>query len=237
MNMAIRNVAWKVQKSFRSRGVLGTVKQALSWLNGRAKRTDSGSEFDEMYGVDTCGIIDLGGLQVDSPNWRYGCRYQAIAPEEFGEIIARLEIQHHDYIFVDIGSGKGRALLLASAFPFKKIIGVEFSIKLHQIASSNIAKYKLEDRSCQDIISLCMDATEFKIPSDPAVFYFYNPCEAPVLRAILKNIEHSLENCSLCVWLVFVNVITDELTDGLKKFNRVYHDMSEREVSIYKSLE
>lgn len=32
-----------------------------------------------------------------------------------------------DYDFLDFGSGKGRTLLMAASFPFKKITGVEFS--------------------------------------------------------------------------------------------------------------
>ena len=241
--MAIRNVAWKVQKSFRSRGILGTVVRSMSELIGlvglrssaRARYTDSGYEFDEMYGVDTCGIIDLGGQQVDSPNWRFGSTYQAIAPALFENIITRLDIRHDEYIFIDMGSGKGRALLLASAYPFKKIIGLEFSPKFHRVAVANIAKFRSEHRRCKDIRSVCMDATAFKIPPDPAVYYFYNPFEARVMEAVLENIERSLDNCSRSVWLVFLDTAIDELAEGSKRFGRVYSDVSERRVSIYKN--
>lgn len=243
VNTAIRNVAWKVQKSFRSRGILGTAARcmlellALAGLRSlaRARRTDSGYEFDERYGVDTCGIIDLGRLQVDSPNWRFGGSYQAIAPALFENIITRLNIRHDEYIFIDMGSGKGRALLLASAYPFKKIIGVEFVPKLHRVAVANIAKFRSEHRRCKDIRSVCMDATAFKIPPDPVVYYFFNPFEARVMEAVLENIERSFDNCSRSVWLVFVHTWTDELAKEWKRFGRVYSNESDGRFSIYKN--
>jgi hypothetical protein len=37
-----------------------------------------------------------------------------------------------------LGSGKGRALLVASELPFAKIIGVELSRELHRIAEQNL---------------------------------------------------------------------------------------------------
>jgi hypothetical protein len=46
-----------------------------------------------------------------------------------------------DFTFIDLGSGKGRALLMASAYPFKRIIGVEFMPELHRVAQENIRKY------------------------------------------------------------------------------------------------
>ena len=55
----------------------------------------------------------------------------AIEPARFRKVLASLQIAFHDYTFIDFGSGKGRALLLASEFPFKRIIGLEFSPELH----------------------------------------------------------------------------------------------------------
>jgi hypothetical protein len=43
------------------------------------------------------------------------------------ETLAALPIAYDKFAFVDCGSGKGRTLLIASEFPFKFIIGVEFA--------------------------------------------------------------------------------------------------------------
>ena len=48
------------------------------------------------------------------------------------------------FTFVDLGSGKGRTLLMASDYPFRRIIGVELLPSLHQIAQENLRQYKSE---------------------------------------------------------------------------------------------
>ncbi len=100
--------------------------------------------FDERFGVETSGLLyDLrSGHQHDV----YNNGYFAVAPSVFHAVMrAMLEQLHldcHRFCFVDVGSGKGRALLLASDYPFRKIIGVELSPELDRIARANIARYE-----------------------------------------------------------------------------------------------
>src|SRR5271170_4175507 len=98
--------------------------------------------FDERFGVETSGLIyELpSGHQHDLHN----NGYFAVAPSVFHAIMRAMQEQLHldcqRFRFVDLGSGKGRALLLASDYPFSEIIGVELSPELDLIARSNIAR-------------------------------------------------------------------------------------------------
>ena len=74
---------------------------------------------------------------------------------------------HH--LFIDFGSGKGRALLLASELPFKKIVGIEFSPPLHEIARANWRNYLSATQRCKAVELLCLDVVEYAIPPEPAV--------------------------------------------------------------------
>ena len=94
--------------------------------------------------------------------------------------------------FVDMGSGKGRALLLTSHYPFKEIISVEFSENLYKIASSNISIYKDKLQQCYRIQSVCEDVTDFEIPKEKIVFYLFNPFDDHIMRTVLSNIEESI---------------------------------------------
>src|SRR5690606_37629429 len=58
------------------------------------------------------------------------------------EIIGSLDLHPNEFTFVDMGSGKGRALLVASEFAFKKIVGIEISDELHRIAERNVELFK-----------------------------------------------------------------------------------------------
>ncbi len=62
-------------------------------------------------------------------------------PNIFTTRISSLLIDYRQFVFVDFGFGKGTALLLATEFPFKRIIGVEFSPELHRIAEENIKRF------------------------------------------------------------------------------------------------
>src|SRR5271168_5236996 len=99
--------------------------------------------FDERFGVETSGLIyDLrSGHQHDVHN----NGYFAVAPSVFhaimGAMVERLHLDWRRFCFVDVGSGKGRALLLASDYPFREIIGVELSPQLDRVARANIARY------------------------------------------------------------------------------------------------
>jgi SAM-dependent methyltransferase len=108
-------------------------------------------EFDWKFGVDTDGSIPLTKLDIESPNKVYGANYGATRPDIFWEAIENLKINYQDFIFLDLGSGKGRVVLLASELPFKEIIGVEFSPELNDIAEVNIRKYESPTQRCKKI--------------------------------------------------------------------------------------
>ena len=65
-------------------------------------------------------------------------RYEAITPEAFHGLLASIDLGDHDLTFIDLGSGKGRAVLLASLYPFRRLIGVEFSPELTEVARLNV---------------------------------------------------------------------------------------------------
>ena len=71
--------------------------------------------------------------------------YQPTDPALFQEIMASLPIEFEQFAFVDLGSGKGRTLLMASEYPFKRIVGVELIAELHRAAEENIRDYRSAD--------------------------------------------------------------------------------------------
>ncbi len=89
--------------------------------------------------------------------------------------------------FIDIGSGKGKACLFASAKqPFKNIIGIEFSAPLVTIANRNKDKADLKN-----ITFISADATEFELPNQTSLVFMYNPFDSVVLeKFISNNINH-----------------------------------------------
>ena len=100
---------------------------------------------------------------------------------------------YSQYTFIDMGSGKGRVLFAAAEYPFRNVIGVEFSNALHDDALANLKRYKYWGQRCADIEPVHADAREFEFPDDNLVIYLFNPFGPEVMGRMLANLERSLE--------------------------------------------
>ena len=160
--------------------------------------------FDRQHNVDTSGAIYLRELDIDNENIQYGELYDPLPYRSFKHVMGFLPRDVSDHTFVDYGSGKGRILLIASDYAFKKIVGVEFSKQLHDVAAANIAAYRNSNQKCFDIESLHVDATEFQVPDGECVFFLFSPFRGEVLECVLKNIKQSYLDNPREMTLIFV---------------------------------
>lgn len=146
--------------------------------------------------------------------------YFAIEPWLFEQIMQALPIQFADFTFVDLGSGKGRALLLAAAYGFRRIIGVEFLPELHRVAEENIRKFAASEPLAPQIQSACMDAREFEFPEGPLVVYLFNPFPEAVFAAVLTNLRKSWQASPRPVFIAYRSPESEKLlaeSDWLQK--------------------
>jgi hypothetical protein len=97
-----------------------------------------------------------------------------------------------DEVFLDFGSGKGRVVYQAAKRPFKRVIGVEVSPVLNDVARRNIERVRPRLR-CQDVELVACDALDYRIPDDLTVAYFYHPFTGETFRRVIANIVESLE--------------------------------------------
>ena len=117
---------------------------------------------------------------------RHGTRYEATPYQTLRRVFAALPYDTSQYCFVDFGSGKGRALILAARRGFRQVLGVEFAKELHEIAERNIR------RACNGRAqSILCDAGEFEIPNGPCVLYLYNPFDRLLMERVVHNIVSS----------------------------------------------
>ena len=137
--------------------------------------------------------------------------YQPTDPAVFREMMASLPIEFDPFTFVDLGSGKGRTLLMASEYPFRRIVGVELIADLHRAAEENIRVYHSATQRCTQIEAVCTDACEFVFPDTPLVLYLFNPLPEAGLQRVLRNLERSLEQSPRRVWIVYHNPAMDSV--------------------------
>ena len=84
-------------------------------------------------------------------------------------------------------------LFVAAEYPFRKVMGVEFSKDLHEEAVANLKRYNYRGRRCADIEPVLADAREFEFPDGNLVIYLFNPFGPEVMERMLANLERSLE--------------------------------------------
>ena len=170
--------------------------------------------FDLDHRVDTTSAhlplrTRLRGL-VASP-------YQPTDPALFHEIMQALDLDWADFTFIDLGSGKGRTLLMASDYPFRRILGVEILPELHQVALENIAKYADGPR----LAAVCADARAFRFPPEPAVVYLFNPLPEPAFATVIENLERSLREAPRRVYVVYHNPEHETVLAGSARLQKI----------------
>jgi SAM-dependent methyltransferase len=197
----------RVRKSLRQRGLLGTAAHTLSTLwrllpGGQPWTTPAALEWDRTHGVETAAHVPLHRLTVPAQTARYGTHYEPISPTCFRRVLDCLTISHEEFVFLDLGSGKGRALLLAAGYPFQRVVGVEFARELHEQALANFRSYT-GPRRCGRLESLHADATAILFPPEPTIVFLHNPFAAEILNAVLVNLRRSLEARPRPVYLLY----------------------------------
>lgn len=196
----------------RKRGLVGSVKD-LARRGPFVLRSAVGlaldKRFDRTHDVDTSGEIPSSRLDHSGVNADQGNLYDT-PPAAAVRII--LESLHGDLsksTFVDIGSGKGRVLLLASEHRFRKVLGIELSRRLHDVAVENISRWRSPKQRCFDLDVVCVDAMEMTIPDGPLVLYFFVPFDAAVMRQVVARIEDSHRQDPRWIQMLYV---TDPVT-------------------------
>lgn len=195
-------------------GLWWRLNRVRAWLSPPGRQAAAAARaFDREFGVETGGWISLWTLRIDSRDLGQGLHYEGVGVTAFHEAMDRIGAPLDGFTFVDLGSGKGRALLLAAGYPFEAIQGVEFSSDLHAIAEGNIRQYRERTGSTRSIESLRGDAAEFPVPTGRTVFHLFNPFGAAVLGTVLDNIRGSLRQAPREAYVVYINPLQADAVD------------------------
>lgn len=153
----------------------------------------AGQRFDAERNVATEALLFLGDLDPEAigPSIVHATHYE---PTPVGDLDALLELvplARENATFVDVGSGMGRAVLLAAGHPFRQVVGVEISPALHAIARDNLKAFDRTSLRCRDVRLVRGDAATFVFPSGDLVVYLFNPFDETILARVLERLVTS----------------------------------------------
>jgi SAM-dependent methyltransferase len=188
------NPLYEIYESVRERGVLRTLQIMYA--------VASDVVFDWRHGTDTHGWVHLAQLNITSENRSRGEWYVPTRARAFRKIMQHVEVPP-DSVFLDIGSGKGRMLLMATAYGFAKIRGIEFSPELCGVAEENVHKFRVKRRVETPIEIIETDAEDYTFRDDENVLFMFNPFDEVVMGSVMKALMQSLERRPRSLWVVY----------------------------------
>ncbi len=176
---------------------------------GRRRARYGDMEFDWEYRADTSAANV--NLRTRLRGVLAGSQYQPADPGLFAESMAALPVEFSSYVFVDAGSGKGRALLMACRYRFRKVIGIEVVPELHAIAQRNLSERGGDLRRCEKAESWLGDALEFAWPPEPTVLFLFHPFPEWVLARFIARLGESLREHPRPAWVVYHNPVLEQV--------------------------
>lgn len=160
--------------------------------------------FDRLYGTDTGGLIPAAELTTGAAADRHVTAYYGVAPSILRALIDRWlrdtapEHPIAEVTFLDIGAGKGRAMILAAENPFREVVGIELNPALATLARHNLlqAAQPLPAHSTRPGLLApvrLVEGNALTLPLDPrpTLAFLFHPFEAAALRLFLRSVERS----------------------------------------------
>ncbi|MGC4098045.1 MAG: class I SAM-dependent methyltransferase [Nitrospira sp.] len=180
-----------VMNNYRVFGFWETLKEILLYVLSQ-KPAD---HFDRKYGVATSGEAESSEAGIADET----ARSMAVGYVPTREVVIRHILENttkgldlQEYSFVDLGCGKGRALIVAAQQPFQEVIGVELSPLHCEVATANVERYVSNGKypvRCGNIRVDCINAADFEFPNTNLLIYMYRPFLGPIFKRVADNIR------------------------------------------------
>lgn len=184
-----------VVESWLRRGLVDTVRQLAEE-----------QRFDRVHGVSTAGRVAVERLvkRGELP-WPETSEYQPVPAALFRAALAAVPAAARAGAFVDLGCGKGRALVMAAEAGFRHLRGVDLARALACRAELNAEAIAARLGVPLDWRIEVADAAERGFEADETCVFLFHPFGRLVLRRVLGRLAHSLARCPRPLALVYVN--------------------------------
>ena len=191
----------------------------ISTLRGSGLKTRLLHPHDELIehwlGVRTWGWRPHVGDERD-PNWQV--EYVPSSYAVLRRVFRRVDLGPGD-VFVDLGSGMGRAVFAASWLGAGRAVGVEIDPDLVAIARSNQARSRLRDHR----IEFLQCGAESYLHDQSTVIFLFNPFGAGTMAAVARQIESGLKKNPRNVRIAYVNPFFAATLDALPCLEAIDH--------------
>jgi SAM-dependent methyltransferase len=179
--------------------------------------------FDNQYGIGTSGFLPGAVLRLADPDKKNTAYlgYIGVQPSIIRRTLKMLP-QHNKTTFLDLGCGKGRALVVASEFPFRSVIGVEISPELARSAKKNAQAVSRNHPDRTPITVVKANALDYSLPEGNLIIFLYNPFGEYLIKSLLAQIESAASKGDNNIWVIYINPVWGHIFDGSPTLSRIY---------------
>ena len=176
-----------------------------------------------LGGVQTDGAVLLEDLGQAAPE---RVEYRPSPWRELRNVLPASEVRPDD-VFLDLGCGMGRVVLLAARHPMKRVIGVELTEELARIARENVDQAR-ERLATPDTEIVQADVLEYVVPDDVTIVYLYNPFYGEIFAGALRQILASQDRRARPLRVIYRHPVEHEqlMATGRARMVRRYEPRS-----------
>lgn len=178
---------------FRSaylRGLINTIRFLLAEV-----------KHEHVFGIKTSMI-----KKNDSPEFFH---YQGAGYQVLMRLFKTQDARTKNFNFVDIGSGKGRAVFVAEYCGYSNLTGIEMDAELFEEARQNAARYAFK-RKESFVKFIHANALDYSFTDSPTVYFLFNPFNAEILTRVLEKIKASTRSET---WFIYMNPLYRKVFD------------------------
>jgi SAM-dependent methyltransferase len=133
-----------------------------------------------MRGVKTQKNYELSSLGISS---EMGSKYQPLSYSHLKEVFWEAKKMRPNSKVIDIGSGLGRALIIAKEVGFVELYGVEISNILTRLCARNLKRLSI------NASLLCSDVDNIDLPNGNLIIFLFNPFGKQKIERLLSKVR------------------------------------------------
>lgn len=170
------------------------------------RRSLSAVVVDRRQGIETAHEANLADFGLHDAE---RVRYEPSGWMDLRRILKARDVSPDD-VFADLGSGKGRVVLQAARYEFRRVIGVEIAAELTAVAQANVDSCRI-DLTCRDIELVTADVLEYQLPADVTVAYLYNPFRGDIFARFVTRLLEDVDRDPRPLRLIYSTPMEHEL--------------------------
>lgn len=175
---------------------------------------------ERKYKIDTLSAVNLNKLTIRRGDVERASRYEGVNYFILEDLLEKFRALYpNERYLVDVGCGKGRAMVVAAHFGFNRLLGIDFAEELCAEAKVNLAR--IEDVLDIKFRIVCDDVLQYPL-KDENVFFLFNPFDKEILDLFLQHVEKSARRNPRSVYIMYASPKWKEILE-IHEYKVVYH--------------